>query len=179
MCRLLIWINLILDFTHQFVYSTLATMKLIGWLKTVFKTSCPKYFYSYGDVTMSGERRHNLITRRDLYRATSAVTRDLGFFSLTGRAIYTVTFYDKQEILRIITKFTWLSFLLCLFSTLNGYWNKTVKTERPFYTFFKIFLDFTCVHPFSGAISRWYMSKIGWLKWDLIFIHFKLYNTSP
>ena len=86
---------------------------------------------------MSGERRHYLNTRMDLYRATSAVTRALSFFSLTGRDIYTVTFYDKQEILRIITKFTLLSFLLGLFSTLNGYWNKTVNTERPFHYYLK------------------------------------------
>jgi hypothetical protein len=54
-------------------------------------TSCTRIFHFYGNVTIAGEGlqkfrpmlgAQGLWARRDLYRATPAVTRDLGFSGL-------------------------------------------------------------------------------------------------
>ena len=58
-------------------------------------------FRSYGDVTNADEDLQNP-SEKDLYRATPAVTRGLGFFPSHPKKQHLVSVYmsDKQEVTR-------------------------------------------------------------------------------
>jgi hypothetical protein len=72
-----------------------ATLKRLDWLIIYGFTSRSRIFHLYGDITITGEGLQNLglcsalrafWAGRDLYRATPAVTRDLGFPGLVRRS---------------------------------------------------------------------------------------------
>jgi hypothetical protein len=82
-----------LNYVISYMYNILRFNR-IDWLIGYCLTSRSRMFHLYGDVTITGEGlkkcwpmlgTHGLWAGRDLYRATPAVTRDLGFSGLIRR----------------------------------------------------------------------------------------------